>query len=113
MRELEDLIKDAEEMKHFGNTMVVWNLKCMQPTQVLRVPGAPLEMRWSLAPGQNWAITAAALTAKLWLIKQGAGGVRSAREVGTMGDPAQAPLPVDISITAAGQGLWVNPFMDG
>ncbi|TLZ29819.1 MAG: selenium-binding protein [Gammaproteobacteria bacterium] len=113
MRELGDLIKDAEAMKHFGNTMVVWNLKSMRPTQVLRVPGAPLEIRWSLAPGQNWAITAAALTAKLWLIKQGAGGAWSAREVGTIGDPAQVPLPVDISITAAGKGLWVNTFMDG
>src|SRR5216110_2235203 len=113
MRELGDLIKDAEAMKHFGNTMVVWNLKSMRPTQVLSVPGAPLEIRWSLAPGQNWAITAAALTAKLWLIKQGAGGAWSAREVGTIGDPAQVPLPVDISITAAGKGLWVNTFMDG
>src|SRR5204863_306385 len=58
MRELGDLIKDAEAMKHFGSTMVVWNLKSMQPTQVLSVPGAPLEIRWALAPGQNWAITA-------------------------------------------------------
>src|SRR2546421_11121425 len=112
-RELGDLIKDAEAMKHFGNTMVVWNLKSMRPTQVLSVPGAPLEIRWSLAPGQNWAITAAALTAKLWLIKQGEGGAWSAREVRTIGDPAPVPLPVDISITAAGKGLWVNTFMDG
>src|SRR5207237_9188316 len=57
--------------------------------------------------------TAAALTAKLWPIKQGAGGAWSAREVGTIGDPAQVPLPVDISITAAGKPLWVNTFMDG
>src|SRR5205814_311360 len=48
-----------------------------------------------------------------WLIKQGEGGAWSAREVGTIGDPAQVPLPVDISITAAGKGLWVNTFMDG
>jgi selenium-binding protein 1 len=113
MRELGDLIKDAEAMKHFGSTMVVWNLKSMQPTQVLSVPGAPLEIRWSLAPGQNWAITAAALTSKLWLIRQGADGRWQAREVGTIGDPTKTPLPVDISITAAGKGLWVNTFMDG
>src|SRR5437660_3473634 len=74
MRELGDLIKDAEAMKHFGNTMVVWNLKSMQPTQVLSVPGAPLEVRGSLAAGQNWAVTAAALTSKLWLIKPAEGG---------------------------------------
>src|SRR5256885_16803701 len=113
MRELADPIKDAEAMQQLGHAVVVGNLKSMRPTQVLSVPGAPLEIRWSLAPGQNWAITAAALTAKLWLIKQGEGGAWSAREVGTIGDPAQVPLPVDISITAAGKGLWVNTFMDG
>jgi methanethiol oxidase len=113
MRDLGDLIKDTEAMKHFGNTMVVWNLKSMAPTQVLSVPGAPLEIRWSLAPGDNWAITAAALTSKLWLIKQDPGGAWIAKEVGTIGNPAQIPLPVDISIAADGKGLWVNTFMDG
>jgi methanethiol oxidase len=113
MRELSDLMTDAEAMKHFGSTMVMWNLKSMQPTQVLSVPGAPLEIRWSLAPGQNWAITAAALTSKLWLVRQNASGTWEAREVGTIGDPAKIPLPVDISITANGKGLWVNTFMDG
>jgi selenium-binding protein 1 len=113
MRELGDLMKDGEAMKHFGSTMVVWNLKSMQPTQVLSVPGAPLEIRWSLAPGQNWAITAAALTSKLWLVKQGADGTWAAKDVATIGDPTKIPLPVDISITANGKGLWVNTFMDG
>jgi methanethiol oxidase len=113
MRELGDLMKDAAAMKNFGGTMVVWNLKSMQPTQVLSVPGAPLEIRWSLAPGQNWAITAAALTSKLWLVKQGADGKWSAKDVATIGDPSKIPLPVDISITADGKGLWVNTFMDG
>jgi selenium-binding protein 1 len=113
MRNLGDLIKDSEAMKHFGATMVVWNLKSMRPSQVLSVPGAPLEIRWSLVPGQNWAITAAALTSKLWLVKPGEGGMWSAKEVGTIGDPTKIPLPVDISITADGRGLWVNTFMDG
>ena len=31
----------------------------------------------------------------------------------TIGDPAKIPLPVDISITRDGKGLWVNTFMDG
>jgi selenium-binding protein 1 len=113
MREFGDLVKDAEAMKNFGNTMAVWNLKSMQPTQVLSVPGAPLEIRWSLAPGQNWAITATALTSKLWLIRQGADGNWVAKDVGAIGDPAKIPLPVDISITADGKGLWVNTFSDG
>jgi selenium-binding protein 1 len=113
MRSLNDVVKDPEAMKHFGSTAVVWDLKSMKPTQVLSVPGAPLEIRWALAPGQNWAVTAAALTSKIWLIKQNPAGTWTAKDVATIGDPSKIPLPVDISITADGKGLWVNTFMDG
>jgi selenium-binding protein 1 len=113
MRDLGEVVADPEAMKHFGNTMVVWDLKAMRPQQVLSVPGAPLEIRWSLHEGDNWAVTAAALTSKLWLIRQDAAGQWQAKEIGTIGDPAKIPLPVDISITADGKGLWVNTFMDG
>jgi selenium-binding protein 1 len=113
MRPLGDLIKDAEAMKNFGSTMVVWDLKALKPKQVLSVPGGPLEIRWSLAKDDNWAITAAALTSKLWLVRQQKDGLWVAKEVGTIGDPAKIPLPVDISIRADGKGLWVNTFMDG
>jgi selenium-binding protein 1 len=112
MRPLGDLVKDAEAMKKFGNTMVMWDLKTMKPKKVFSVPGAPLEIRWSLKSGDNWAITAAALTSKLWLVKEVKGDWQ-AKEVGTIGDPAKIPLPVDISITRDGRGLWVNTFMDG
>ena len=74
MRDLGEVVKDPEAMKHFGNTMVMWNLKTMQPEQIFAVPGAPLEIRWALAEGQNWAITATALTSQLWLVKRGAQG---------------------------------------
>ena len=113
MRPLGELIKDGEAMKKFGNTMVVWDLKAIKPTKVLAVPGAPLEIRWSLNPKDNWAITAAALTSKLWLVRQDATGEWIAKEVATIGDPSKIPLPVDISITRDGKGLWVNTFMDG
>ena len=112
MRPLGEVVKDAEAMKKFGNTMVAWDLKAMKPRKVFAVPGAPLEIRWSPKAGDNWAITAAALTSKLWLIKQDKGEWQ-AKEVGTIGDPAKIPLPVDISITRDGKGLWVNTFMDG
>ena len=112
MRPLGELIKDGEAMKNFGNTMVVWDLKALKPKQVLAVPGGPLEIRWSLKKGDNWAVTAAALTSKIWLVKQ-EGNQWVAKEVATIGDPAKVPLPVDISITADGKGLWVNTFMDG
>ncbi|MGH8710408.1 MAG: selenium-binding protein SBP56-related protein [Burkholderiales bacterium] len=113
MRDLNDLIKDGEAMKFFGNTMVLWDLKAMKPQKIFNVPGAPLEIRWSLKDGDNWAITAAALTSKLWLVKQDSKGEWQAKEVGTIGDPAKIPLPVDISISADGKALWVNTFMDG
>jgi methanethiol oxidase len=113
MRPLGEVIKDGEAMKKFGNTMVLWNLKAMKPEKVFSVPGAPLEIRWSLNPKDNWAITAAALTSKLWLVRQDGKGEWIAKEVGTIGDPSKIPLPVDISITRDGKGLWVTTFMDG
>jgi len=113
MRNLGDLIKDQEAMKHFGNTMVVWDLKAMKPTKILSVPGAPLEIRWSLKEGDNWAVTASALTSKLWLVRQSPNGEWQAQSVADIGDPSKIPLPVDISISADGKGLWVNTFMDG
>ena len=113
MRDLGAVIKDAEAMKHFGNTMVVWNAKSMKPLKVLSVPGAPLEIRWSLKEGDDWAVTASALTSKLWLVKPDAKGEWQAQAVADIGDPAKIPLPVDISISADGKGLWVNTFMDG
>jgi selenium-binding protein 1 len=113
MRDLGEVVKDPEAMKHFGNTVVLWNLKTMQPEQVFAVPGAPLEIRWALPEGQNWAITATALTSHLWLVKRDAQGHWQAKDVAAIGDPAKIPLPVDISITADAKGLWVNTFMDG
>ncbi|MFN0314127.1 MAG: selenium-binding protein SBP56-related protein [Burkholderiales bacterium] len=107
------LIQDAEAMKRFGGTMVMWDLKAMEPKKIFSVPGSPLEVRWSLKREDNWAVVATALTSKIWLIKQDAGGEWEAKEVATIGDPSKIPLPVDISITADAKGLWVNTFMDG
>jgi selenium-binding protein 1 len=113
MMDFGKLVKDPEAMKHFGSTMVVWDLKAMKPAKILSTPGAPLEIRWSLNPGDNWAVTATALGSKIWLIKQDAKGDWQAQAVADIGDPSKTPLPVDISITADGKGLWVNTFMDG
>ncbi|MDB5766284.1 MAG: selenium-binding protein [Collimonas fungivorans] len=113
MMDLGTLMKNQSAMKQFGSTMVMWNLKAMQPEKVFNVPGAPLEIRWSLKEGDDWALTTTALTSKMWLIKKDAKGEWQAKEVATIGDPAKIPLPVDISITADSKGLWVNTFMDG
>lgn len=113
MMDLGKLVKDPEAMKHFGNTMVMWDFKAMKPLKTFAVPGAPLEIRWSLKPQDNWAVTATALTSKIWLVKQDATGAWQAKDVATIGDPSKIPLPVDISISADAKGLWVNTFFDG
>jgi len=115
MMDMGKLIKDEAAMKNFGKTMVMWNLKSLKPDTIFEVPGAPLEIRWSLnaKEGEEWAITATALTSKLWLIKRDAEGKWQAKAVADVGDPSKIPLPVDISISADGKSLWVNTFMDG
>jgi len=113
LRDLGDLIKDSEAMKHFGNTVVLWNLKSFEPEQIFAVPGAPLEIRWSLNEEDDWAIVVSALTSKIWLIQHDDKGTWEAKEVGVVGDPAKIPLPVDLSISADSKRLWVNTFLDG
>jgi selenium-binding protein 1 len=113
MMDFGKMVQDPEAMKRFGNTMVLWDLKSMQPKKVFAVPGAPLEIRWSLNKGDDWAVVATALTSQIWLIRQDAKGEWQARAVADIGDPSKIPLPVDISIAANGKGLWVNTFMDG
>jgi selenium-binding protein 1 len=113
MMDLGKLVQDGEAMKRFGSSMVLWDMKSMKPKKIFDVPGSPLEIRWSLKEGDNWAVVATALTSKIWLIKQDANGEWQAKDVATIGDPSKIPLPVDISIAANGTGLWVNTFMDG
>ena len=113
MRELPKLMGDAEAMKHFGNTMVVWDQHARQPLQILEVPGAPLEIRWALQPRHDYAFTTTALTAKLWGIFLKDDGTFEAVAVADVGDPAKLPLPVDISLSADDRFLFVDSFMDG
>src|SRR5258708_40339673 len=53
MRDFGDLVKDADAMKQFGATMVVWDFHARQPKKVLQVPGAPLEIRWAWVTRHN------------------------------------------------------------
>jgi selenium-binding protein 1 len=107
------MLNDTEAMKRFGNTVVVWNLHSRKPKKVLDVPGAPLEIRCAWGPNHDYCFTTTALTSKIWLIYEDAGGEWQAEEVADIGDPSQVPLPVDISISADDSLLWVDTFMDG
>lgn len=113
MMDLGKLLNDAEAMKRFGNTVVVWNLHTRQPKKVLDVPGSPLEIRCAWGSFNNYCFTTTALTSKIWLIYEDEKGEWQSREVGDVGDPSKVPLPVDISISADDSLLWVNTWNDG
>jgi selenium-binding protein 1 len=112
MREFGDLVKDPEAMKNFGGTMVVWDFHTRKPKKVFKVPGAPLEVRWAWGENHNYAFTATALGSKLWLAYEDEGGEWQAKEVATIGGEG-AVLPVDISLSADDQTLFVSCFGDG
>ncbi|MBZ0160131.1 MAG: selenium-binding family protein [bacterium] len=109
MRPLGELIKDAEAMKEFGDTVVVWDFHARKPLQVLQVPGAPLELRWALMPNHHYAFTATALGHRLVLIHQQADGTWATKVIADLGNT----LPVDISIAPDDSKLYVASFMDG
>ena len=113
MMDFGKMLKDGEAMKRFGNTVVVWNEHTRKPQKVLDVPGAPLEIRCAWQPNHNYCFTTTALTSKIWLIHADEAGDWQATAVADIGDPSQVPLPVDISITADDNFLWVDTFMDG
>ncbi len=113
MMDFGKMLADPEAMKRFGNTVVVWNLHTRQPKKVFEVPGAPLEIRCAWGSNHNYCFTTTALTSEIWLIYEDEAGEWQAKSVGKIGDPSKVPLPVDISITADDNGLWVQTFMDG
>jgi len=113
MRPLPELMGDAEAMKRFGNTMVVWDFHTRKPLQTLSVPGAPLEIRFALDPRHYYAFTTTALTARLWGIFRKDDGTWEAVDLAPIGDPAKPPLPVDISLSSDDKYLFVDSFVDG
>jgi len=113
MMDFGQMLQDAEAMKRFGNTVVVWDLHTRKPKKVFEVPGAPLEIRCAWGSDNNYCFTTTALTSKVWLIYEDDDGEWQAKDVADIGDPSKVPLPVDISITADDKGLWIQTFMDG
>ena len=113
MMDLGKMMGDGEAMKHFGNTAVVWNLHTRKPKKILDVPGAPLEIRCAWGASHDYCFTTTALTSKIWLLAADAKGEWTSAAVGDIGDASKIPLPVDISISADDQRLWVNTWNDG
>jgi len=113
MMDFGKMLGDAEAMKHFGSTVVVWDLHSRKPKKIFDVPGAPLEIRCAWGADHDYCFTTTALTSKIWLIFEDEAGEWQAEEVAEIGDPSKVPLPVDISISADDGLLWVNTFLDG
>ncbi len=113
MRPFGELVKDPDAMKNFGQTLVLWDFHARQPKQVFHVPGAPLEVRWAWGENHNYAFTTAALTSKIWLVREKPDGKWEAKEVGSVGDPSKTLIPVDISLSADDKTLFASTFMDG
>lgn len=112
-RDFGKLAADADAMKKFGSTMVMWDFHARQPKKIFQVPGAPLEIRWAWGDKHNYAFTATALTSKLWLVYADDKGEWQAKEVGPVGDVKGGVLPVDISLSADDKTLFVDCFADG
>lgn len=113
MMDFGKMANDPEAMKHFGNTAVVWDLHSRKPKKILDVPGAPLEVRCAWRDDHNYCFTTTALTSKIHLIYEDESGEWQAEEVADIGNASEFPLPVDISISANDNLLWVDTFMDG
>lgn len=113
MMDLGKMMGDAEAMKRFGNTVVIWDLHTRKPKKILDVPGAPLEIRCAWGSQNNYCFTTTALTSKIWLIYEDKEGEWQAKAVADIADASKIPLPVDISISADDNILWVDTWNDG
>lgn len=113
MRPFGEVASDAEAMKKFGNSMIIWDFHARTPKKIFQVPGVPLEIRWAQGKDHAYAFTSTALTSKLWLVHEDEKGEWQAKAVADIGDPAKLPIPVDISLSADDKTLFADTFMDG
>ena len=114
MRPLGELIKDEAAMKHFGNTMVMWDLKAMKPTQVMERAGRaardPLVAQARRRLGDHGHGTHIEALAGPAGRERGNGRRRRSAPSAT---PRRSRCPWTSASRRDGKGLWVNTFMDG
>jgi len=107
------MMASSEAMAQFGNTAVIWDLHARKPKKILDVPGAPLEIRCAWGSQHDYCFTTTALTSEIWLIYEDDDLEWQAKKVANIGDASKVPLPVDISISANDDLLWVDTWNDG
>lgn len=94
------------DLKDFGRELTVWDFKERKPLQVGKAGLAPLEVRWSLKPENNYGFTNCALDNSIWLFK-GNGGSYEFRKVADTG-----AMPVDLRQSPDDRYLFVSCFGD-
>ena len=95
------------DLKDFGSELVVWDFKNRQPLQVGKAGLAPLEVRWSLKPENNYGFTNCALDNSLWLFKGNGEGTYDFKKVADTG-----ALPADLRQSPDDKYLYVSCFGD-
>jgi methanethiol oxidase len=113
MRPFGEVAGDPEAMKKFGNSLVIWDFHARTPKKVFNVPGTPLEVRWAWGEENAYAFTSTVLTSQLWLVYEDDAGEWQAKAVADIGNPADMPLPVDISLSSDNSTIFANSFGDG
>jgi selenium-binding protein 1 len=96
------------DLKDFGSELVVWDFKNRQALQVGKAGLAPLEVRWSLKPENNYGFTNCAFDNSIWLFKGGDdGGNYSFKKVADTG-----AVPADLRQSPDDKYLYVSCFGD-
>jgi selenium-binding protein 1 len=95
--------------KDFGRDLVIWDFQARKPLQVGQAGLAPLEVRWSLKPGNNYGFTNCALDNSLWLFRGApdGSGAYEFKKVATTG-----AMPADLRQSPDDKSLFVSCFGD-
>lgn len=95
------------DLTDFGSELVVWDFKARKPLQVGKAGHAPLEVRWSLKPGNDFGFTNCALDNSLWIFRGQPDGSYAFKKVASTG-----ALPADLRQSPDDRYLFVSCFGD-
>jgi selenium-binding protein 1 len=95
------------DLKDFGSELIIWDFKNRRPLQVGKTGLAPLEVRWSLKPENNYGFTNCALDNSIWLFRANGRGSYEFKKVVDTG-----ALPADLRQSPDDKYLYVSCFGD-
>ncbi|MHC5536765.1 selenium-binding protein SBP56-related protein [Singulisphaera rosea] len=95
------------DLKDFGSEMVIWDFRARKPLQVAKAGLAPLEVRWSLKPENNYGFTNCALDNSIWMFRARPEGSYEFKKVASTG-----ALPADLRQSPDDRYLFVSCFGD-